>query len=45
MHGTDIWNKSKGCAWYLNDKKVSEEPDYYKQHEQHELEQYVWRKA
>ena len=26
MHGTDV-NTSKGCGWYLNDKKVSDRFD------------------
>ncbi len=43
MHGTDIWNKEKGCAWYLNGRKISEDPDYY--YHPHELGNYVWRRA
>jgi len=43
MHGTDIWDKTKGCAWYLNGKKVSDAPYYYNM--PHEPGNYVWRRA
>lgn len=39
MHGTYIWNKKKGCAWYSNGKKISEDPDY-----QHDDKMYVWKR-